>query len=556
MVRKRKGISHPVEEQELHEVEVSRLKLALKTALVLPRNQSEIIEANSLAFDLLQKEVECARLFNFELPEDLSMAMRMLENAVSNFTQTEKNVILVFNDRLGTYTCLNDEIHPDRKPRELTQISDGFLRDLLDTDEAMHTYLFSDDSLIGIVAVAEPKDGPLGIRHEILLELAAQYLSTKVLAFQNLRQTLTLSLVQKTVLEISAQLITAVDQEGVLIATLDSLGSQLDFGICQYIHLDPETGVGEVLLEYRQGDIHSFIHAGLKSKRQVIDGFASLVSLFTSVARSSPYLHIPGNTLGEKPLHEIFGIQKGKKADQAIHSAVILPVMDPTTGKIRGTFNLYRTRPHHIVPESLEVAKEVAAMVSLALSRVMVLELALEMASTDELTGLTNRRGFYDRFEAEIERARRNQTSLCVAMVDVDYFKRLNDTYGHLSGDCVLRELAEIFRQSLRKSDLICRFGGEEFAILLPDTSFQAATDLLERIRKTVSQTAIQGIENEVLQVSVSVGLAQVNTDRGLGRPSREVISDALAIADEQLYLAKEHGRNRVCATCEGHSAP
>lgn len=555
MVRKRKDILHHLEGQEHQETEVSRLKLALKTALVSPRNQPAVIEGGSLAFDLLQSEVECARLFNFELPEDLSMAMRMLENAVSSFTQTRKNVILVFNDRLGTYTCLNDEINPDCKPRELTQISDGFLRELLETDEAIHTYLFSDDALIGIVAIAEPQDGALGIRHEILLELVAQYLATKVLAFQSLKQTLMLSIVQKTVLEISAQLITAVDQEGVLRATLESLGQQLDFGICQYIHLDPETGVGEVLLEYRHGEIQSFIHAGLKSKRQVIDGFASLVSLFTSVARSSPYLHIPGSTLGDKPLYEIFGIQKAE-TNPEINSAVILPVMDATTGKLRGTFNLYRTRPQHIVPESLEVAKEVAVMVSLALSRVMVLELALEMASTDELTGLTNRRGFYDRFEAEIERARRNQTALCVAMVDVDFFKRLNDTYGHLTGDCVLRELAEIFRHSLRKSDLICRFGGEEFAILLPDTTFQAGADLMERIRKTVSQTAIQGNEDESLKVSVSVGLAQVDTNRGLGRPSRKVISESLAIADEQLYLAKKQGRNRVCATCEGHSTP
>ncbi len=531
-----------------------RLKLALKTSLnATSVRPSELTQSDwelTQSFDLMKKEVECARLFNFELPEDIILAVQLMESAVEEFTQTRKNLILYFDETTGSYSCLNDEKHPEQKPREVTRISDGFLQELLDTNEVLHTYLFSQDALIGIIAIAERHDGEaLGVRDEMMLEMVASYLSTKIQGFKSLKQSLMLSVVQRTVLEISSQLITAVDQEGVLTTTLESFGRQLGFGICQYIQVDPEQGLGEVLLEYQNGTTKSFVHAGLKSKRKTIPEFSAMISLFTSAARSNPYLHIPGNQLGDRHLQDVFGIRRLEKK-HSIHAALILPVIDPASGKIRGTFNLYRTEPHHVGPETLEMAKEIISLVSLALSRVMVLEMALEMASTDELTGLTNRRGLYDRFEAEIERARRNQTSLSVAMIDVDFFKKFNDTYGHLNGDVVLKELAQIFLHSLRKSDLVCRFGGEEFSILLPDTSFKAATDLLERIREKIGETTIAGIDGEKLNASISVGLAQVNTTQKLTQASKELISESLALADEQLYLAKEQGRNRVCATC------
>ncbi len=555
MVRKQKDIKTSTPKQKvLDNADNTRLKLALKTSLNNPTTRpSDLTHTDqqlTQSFDLMKKEVECARLFNFELPEDIILAVELLENAVAKFTDTRKNVILYLDETTGTYSCLNDEKYPDQKPRELTQISDGFLQELLETDQVLHTYLFSQDALIGIIAVAEREDNQsLGVRDEMTLEMVASYLSTKIQGFKSLKQSLMLSVVQRTVLEISSQLITAVDQEGVLATTLESFGRQLGFGICQYIHTNADNGLGEVLLEYQDGKTKSFVHAGLKSKRKSIPEFSAMISLFSSAARSNPYLHIPGNQLGDRHLQDIFGISKLGKKPQ-IHAALILPVIDPATGKIRGTFNLYRTVPYHVGPETLEMAKEIISLVSLALSRVMVLEMALEMASTDELTGLTNRRGLYDRFEAEIERARRNQTSLSVAMIDVDHFKKFNDTYGHLNGDVVLRELAQIFTHSLRKSDLVCRFGGEEFSILLPDTSFKAATDLLERIREKVSQALINGIDDEEMKASISVGLAQVNTTQNLSQPSRDLISESLALADEQLYLAKEQGRNKVCATC------
>jgi diguanylate cyclase (GGDEF)-like protein len=176
-----------------------------------------------------------------------------------------------------------------------------------------------------------------------------------------------------------------------------------------------------------------------------------------------------------------------------------------------------------------------------------VLEKALALASSDELTGLTNRRGFYERFEIEIERSRRNPSAMCVVMIDVDHFKRLNDTYGHLAGDRVLKALADLFQQNVRRSDVVCRFGGEEFAFLLPDTHAQSACELLERIRKKVERLRIRGSQGEAIRTTISAGVMQVDVTHSMGRPLQEVISEALTEADEALYQAKSSGRNRIC---------
>lgn len=491
-------------------------------------------------FDARQKELDCARQFNFELPEDLVMAVELFENSIARLSGTRKSAILMFNEESGTYTCLNDQKYPDQRPRELTLISDGFLQDMLNSTEVIHTYLYSPHSLIGIVAVADKVDStPFDARDEITLELVARYLSTKVLGFQALKESLSLPYVQNVVLEISNRLISAIDQETIVSGSLESLGNRLEIDVCQYVTLDPETGEGQVLYESQDGQVKSFSHVGQKEKRKVVKEFASLVSLFSSVGRRNPYLRLNGQSLGDKALSDLFGVP-------GIQSALILPVTDPNTGKTLGVLNLFKTLPGVISNDTLEISKAVVVLMSMALSRATALEKALVMASSDELTGLTNRRGFYERFEVEIERSRRNPTSLCVAMIDVDHFKLLNDTFGHLNGDRVLQEMAKLLLQNVRKSDVVCRFGGEEFALLLPDTTLKSAMELLDRIRRKIQRHRTRGIHGEFLKVTLSAGVTLVQTHQSLVRPIREVISEAMSDADEQLYLAKEGGRNQV----------
>jgi diguanylate cyclase (GGDEF)-like protein len=161
----------------------------------------------------------------------------------------------------------------------------------------------------------------------------------------------------------------------------------------------------------------------------------------------------------------------------------------------------------------------------------------------DGLTGVKNRRYFDEHINAEWGRALRNHSLLSVIMLDVDFFKRYNDCYGHLSGDDCLRQVANVFNRRIHRSvDFVARYGGEEFVCLLPDTNFEGAMQLAEQLRQDVFALQIPHIASLLTPfVTVSLGVST--------KPETiDGTSDALLmLADAQLYQAKEQGRNRVC---------
>lgn len=164
------------------------------------------------------------------------------------------------------------------------------------------------------------------------------------------------------------------------------------------------------------------------------------------------------------------------------------------------------------------------------------------LALTDPLTQTHNRRALMERLTAELERARRYALHLSMLMVDLDHFKAINDSYGHVVGDEVLRGVARVLQREARTVDIVARFGGEEFVVVLPETGEEGAVALAERIRVRVSETApVPGGEYGWLRVTVSVGVATVPSPR-VNSPE-----ELIALADEALYRAKAQGRNRVC---------
>jgi diguanylate cyclase (GGDEF)-like protein len=169
----------------------------------------------------------------------------------------------------------------------------------------------------------------------------------------------------------------------------------------------------------------------------------------------------------------------------------------------------------------------------------------LRSGFTDVLTGWNNRRYLAMRLGEELARARRDQTRLVCLMLDVDHFKRINDTYGHAAGDAVLRELAQRIESQVRASDVAARYGGEEFVVLLPDTRVEAAQRLAERIRAAISSAPIGLPCGESTTITASIGIAEVapaQADRDL-----KTLGDSLiARADVALYAAKSAGRDRV----------
>jgi two-component system, cell cycle response regulator len=163
----------------------------------------------------------------------------------------------------------------------------------------------------------------------------------------------------------------------------------------------------------------------------------------------------------------------------------------------------------------------------------------LALAVTDELTGLYNRRYFERHLAMMQTKAIEQQRDMAVMLIDMDYFKQVNDTHGHDTGDAVLREFADRLRRNIRGVDLACRFGGEEFVVLMPDTDFQQAQGVAERVRTAVAEKGFDNGKGRSLPVTVSIGLAlndgRVDTPESL-----------LKRADVALYRAKREGRNRV----------
>lgn len=174
-------------------------------------------------------------------------------------------------------------------------------------------------------------------------------------------------------------------------------------------------------------------------------------------------------------------------------------------------------------------------------------EKLFQLAITDPLTGLHNRRHFFELAQLQIAHARRYEEPLSVMMVDLDHFKHVNDTYGHLAGDQVLQAFARRTLDCVREADVVGRYGGEEFALLLPDTDLEHAADLGERLRQAIAGQPVITEAGEI-PVTVSVGVAQYP-------PQAELNSDDLFhLADQALYTAKEGGRNRVCCFGGGDS--
>ena len=163
-----------------------------------------------------------------------------------------------------------------------------------------------------------------------------------------------------------------------------------------------------------------------------------------------------------------------------------------------------------------------------------------ELVTHDSLTGLYNLRHLQDLLPVVLERTRRNRRPACLIMLDLDHFKKVNDTWGHEVGNIALRQTAKILSQQVRIVDTVCRYGGEEFIIILPETGLRQAVQIAERIRRCIAETTVVHEKGEfTMTASMGVDIHQPDDDRGA-----EAFIESV---DELLYRAKEAGRNHVC---------
>ena len=220
-------------------------------------------------------------------------------------------------------------------------------------------------------------------------------------------------------------------------------------------------------------------------------------------------------------------------------------------GQLMGSLNLASVEANRFSREhGSDFIERLASIVAISLENILNQERLKRIGLTDALTGLNNRRFFDQRLGEEIMRALRHDQPLSALFIDADYFKSINDQYGHAVGDRALMELAKRLRRYVRLQDVLARFGGEEFAILLIGDDLPSAVRVAERIREEVEHLAIP-VNEDVLRMTVSIGVAELHS---VARHLRDLsgLGDALLQrADEAVYVAKREGRNRVVALSE-----
>lgn len=217
-----------------------------------------------------------------------------------------------------------------------------------------------------------------------------------------------------------------------------------------------------------------------------------------------------------------------------VKSMICVPLMIRDTPI--GVMNIVNKLSGRFNNDDLQIALTMANQAAVVIEKARLYNLA----TVDGLTGLVVRRHFQSKMEEEFRRARRYNKSLSYLMTDIDHFKKFNDTYGHQTGDAVLREVAKIVRKSVRETDIAARYGGEEFCVILPETEPEGAVQFAERLRQSVEAATFIGAQGEELKVTISIGVSSIPYT------NPETADDMIKLADDSLYVCKKNGRNRV----------
>ena len=210
--------------------------------------------------------------------------------------------------------------------------------------------------------------------------------------------------------------------------------------------------------------------------------------------------------------------------------------------KIIGLLAIDSSEASDFNEEDVNTALEFANQVAVVLENVRVFQEAQTQALTDPLTGISNRRGLMEQGEMEFTRSQVSNRPFSAIMLDLDHFKRVNDTYGHAAGDVVLCEFAKRCKACIREIDFAGRYGGEEIVILLPDTNIKASMMVAERLRNAIASVPVRLEDGKEINISASLGMACKDENT-------TTLDMLIARADQAMYIAKHNGRNRVAVS-------
>jgi diguanylate cyclase (GGDEF)-like protein len=356
------------------------------------------------------------------------------------------------------------------------------------------------------------------------IELLTLFSTQASIALQNARL---YSLEQQRARQLEA--INTIAQQSTAVLDLEELLAR----VCHVIH--QAFRVSHVSLFLRdEGDLVLRAHHGTLTLRIPENGrFATAREPWASILASNGT--VIDQDLTSAPDHVKFFAESV--------SRLCIPLV--SFGQILGVLALDSSKVDAFRESDLQSLESVADICAASIQNAHYVERVKQLAYLDGLTGIFNRRFFELRIMEEIERARRYGTGMAVIMADIDQFKRLNDEFGHLLGDEVLRQVSSLFHQQLRKIDTVCRYGGEEFGILLTQTNAQHAAGVAEKLRRMVENWQFPGVPRTV---TMSAGIAAF-PDHGTTR------DELVRAADTGLYAAKQAGRNRVSVAPLARSA-
>ncbi len=241
-------------------------------------------------------------------------------------------------------------------------------------------------------------------------------------------------------------------------------------------------------------------------------------------------------TLFIKNVDDDFRFRNLRKDWIMFKSLIAMPLFE--NKRLIGILKFYSKEPEAFDNEDVRLLNYLGDISSSVVENSILYRKTEALAVQDGLTGLFIRRYFIERLDEEIKRAKQNEAAFSYLMIDIDHFKDCNDTHGHLFGDKVLKLLGEFLKDSLRDVDIIGRYGGEEFAIILPNTNMNGAKFVAERIRDSFSQLVISVNENETMKLTLSIGAVEYKKTMKL--------TEVMNKADKALYYSKENGRNKV----------
>lgn len=373
-----------------------------------------------------------------------------------------------------------------------------------------------------VVGVLDCQSDRLGYFDSDAIELLTLFSTQASMALQNSRL---YSLEQQRARQLEA--INDIAQQSTAVLDLEQLASR----VCCLIQRAFQVSHVSLLLR-EEGELVMRSHHGTLTP-QIPEG-----GRFSTNREPWSQILTTGNTLIEKELGE-------STCRYFVESASRMCIPLISFGQTLGVLVLDSSEPNAFRETELRSLESVADICATSIQNAHYVERVKQLAYLDGLTGIFNRRFFELRIMEEIERARRYGNGMAVIMADIDNFKLLNDEFGHLLGDEVLRQVSSLFHQQLRKIDVVCRYGGEEFGILLTQTSVEHAMGVAEKLRKGVETWQFPGVPRTV---TISAGVA-AHPEHGNTR------DELVRAADNGLYYAKQGGRNKVASSPLARSA-